>query len=153
IDGHQKVDVLRQLGESGAWCCVWDVSDEEALLLLATLNRLEGQDVPAKRAALIAELEAHTTLAALAGLLPEDEAELEATLQLLDVDVDGLLQRLTEEADKVAAAGPQLFSFAVDGTDAPTVEQALGQATSALSGPNRRGRALVMLARKYLEVA
>jgi len=151
LDGHQRADALRELGEESAWCCVWDVSDEEALILLGTLNRLEGQDVPGRRAALIAELEAHHTLAELARLLPEDEAQLESTLRILDMDVDGLLQRLTAEADRAAASGPQLFSFAVEPQDAPAVEEAIARAVANLSGTNRRGQALVLLAQKYLE--
>jgi ParB-like chromosome segregation protein Spo0J len=153
LDGHQRADVLRALGETTAVCYVWPASDEEALVLIATLNRLEGQDVPGRRAALIAELRAHNTLAELARLLPEDEAQLEATLDLLDFDVDGLLQRLTAEADRAAAEALQLFTFAVDPGDAPTVEEAVRLAASTLAGRNRRGRALVLLARRYLEGA
>jgi ParB-like chromosome segregation protein Spo0J len=151
LDGHQRAEVLRELGEEAAWCVVWDVTDEDALVLLATLNRLEGQDVPGKRAALIAGLEAHQTLAELARLLPEDEAQLESTMRLLDMDVEGLLQRLTEEAERIAASGPQLFSFAVEPEDAPAVEEAIAHAVANLSGTNRRGQALVLLAQKYLE--
>jgi len=153
LDGHQRADVLRELGETTAICYVWPASDEEALVLIATLNRLEGQDVPGRRAALIAELQTHETLAELARLLPEDEAQLEATLDLLDFDVEGLLARLTEEVDGASAEGPQLFSFAVEPQDAPTVERAIGRAMSTLSGRNRRGGALVLLARQYLEGA
>jgi hypothetical protein len=98
----------------------------------------------------IAGLQAHKTLAELARLLPEDEAQLEATLELLDFDVDGLLARLTEEADRAAAEGPQLLTFAVDAEDAPLVEAALEAAASDLSGRNRRGRALVILVQCYL---
>ncbi len=151
LDGHQRWQVLLELGEEYAWCLVWEVSDEEALILLVTLNRLEGQDVPGRRAALIAELEAHHTLAELARLLPEDEAELESTLRLLDTDVDGLLRRLTEEAGRAAMQGPVLFSFAVQTEEAPAVEEAVNRAAAGLSGLNRRGRALVILARRYLE--
>ncbi len=151
LDGHQRVDVLRELGEATAVCYLWPASDEEALVLLATLNRLEGQDMPGRRAALIAELQSHGTLAELARLLPEDETELEATLQLLDLDVDALLARLTDEADRAAAEGPQLFTFAVDADDAPTVQAAIDRAISILSGRNRRGQALVLFARSYLE--
>jgi ParB-like chromosome segregation protein Spo0J len=151
LDGHQRVDVLRELGEATAVCYLWPTSDEEALVLLATLNRLEGQDVPGRRAALIAELQSHGTLAELARLLPEDETELEATLQILDLDVDALLARLTDEADRAAAEGPQLFTFAVNADDAPTVQAAIDRAISILLGRNRRGQALVLLARSYLE--
>jgi ParB-like chromosome segregation protein Spo0J len=153
MDGHQRADVLRELGETTAVCYVWPASDEEALILVATLNRLEGQDIPGRRAALIAELQAHETLADLARLLPEDEAQLEATLELLDFDIEGLVERLTEEANRSAAEGPQLFTFAVDAEDGPAVEEAIERAASAFTGRNRRGRALVLLAQKFMEGA
>src|SRR5688572_19461091 len=56
LDGHHRVGVLRDLGHTEARCDVWDVTDREAKLLLATLNRLQGQDVPIRRAELIHEL-------------------------------------------------------------------------------------------------
>ncbi len=150
LDGHQRDDVLRELGEATAVCYLWPASDEEALVLVATLNRLEGDDVPGRRATLIAELASHHTLAELAQLLPESEAELEAAMELFDTDVDGLLARLTEEAEKAAAEGPQLMAFAVDAEDALVVEAAIDAAASDLSGSNRRGRALVILSLAYL---
>jgi len=153
LDGHQRWQVLLELGEEYGWCLIWDVTDEEALILLATLNRLEGEDVPGRRAALIAELQAHHTLAELARLLPENEAQLESTLQLLDIDIDGLVKRLSDEAERAAAEGPVLLSFAVDPDEAPAVEEAIANAAANLPGPNRRGRALVIIARKYLEEA
>jgi ParB family chromosome partitioning protein len=151
LAGHKRADVLRALGYTHAACLVWDVNDHEALLLLAALNRLRGEDVPAKRAALIAELEAHQSLAELARLLPENETDLEATLLLLDFDVEGLLARLSEESDRAAAEASQLFTFAAEPEDAPAVEAAVERAAATLSGSNRRGRALVVLSRKYLE--
>ena len=151
LDGRHRAEVLRNLGEEGAWCYLWPATDDEALILVATLNRLEGEDVPGKRAALIAELESHRTLADLAQLLPETEAELEAALEFQDFDVDGLLARLTEEADKAAAEAPQLLTFAVRPEDTTVVEEAIERAASTLAGHNRRGRALVLISRKYLE--
>ena len=151
LDGRHRAEVLRKLGEEGAWCYLWPATDEEALILVATLNRLEGQDVPGRRAALITELETHRTLAELARLLPETEAELEATRNLIDLDVDGLMARLSQEAELTTAHGPQLFTFAVDANDAPAVRAAIDSALSTLSRRNRRGHALVLLARKYLE--
>jgi ParB family chromosome partitioning protein len=153
MDGHQRADVLRELGETTALCYVWPASDEEALVLVATFNRLEGQDIPGKRALLISQLQTHHTLAELARLLPEDEGQLEATLDLLDLDVEGLIARLTEEVERTAAQGPQLFAFAVEPEDAPAVEEAVERAASMLTGRNRRGGALVLLARRYLEGA
>ena len=56
LDGHQRLDVLRRLGHQEATCYVWPCDDRTALVLLATLNRLEGQDDPLKRAELLREL-------------------------------------------------------------------------------------------------
>ena len=56
LDGHQRLDILRRLGHQEATCYVWPCDDRTALVLLATLNRLEGQDDPLKRAELLREL-------------------------------------------------------------------------------------------------
>ncbi len=49
LDGHHRVAILRELGHTEARCDVWEVDDREARLLLATLNRLQGQE-PAPQA-------------------------------------------------------------------------------------------------------
>ena len=68
LDGHQRWQVLKYLRHQEALCYVWPCDDHTALILLATLNRLEGQDDPLKRAELLREL---TQLAS-----PEDLAQL-----------------------------------------------------------------------------
>lgn len=84
LDGHHRVAALRKLGEAAVRCVVWDVGDEEALTLLATLNRLQGQDDPKRRAALLQELASlpGVDLKALHEKLPEDRAGLQALLKL-----------------------------------------------------------------------
>jgi hypothetical protein len=71
LNGHHRAEVLRQLGHTHARCDVWNVSDEDALVLLATLNRLEGRDDPAARARLVAKLAGDRSPEDLARLLPE----------------------------------------------------------------------------------
>jgi ParB-like nuclease domain len=150
LDGEQRFDVLIELGADEVWCCLWPCDDQEALILLATLNRLEGQDVPGRRAALIAELEAHASLAELAKLLPETEAELRQTRALLEFDIETLMADLTAQADRVAAESPALFTFVVPADDADEVRRAIGTAAGPLEGTNKNGRALVLLARRFL---
>ena len=150
LDGHQRVDVLRHLGIRTATCLVWDVTDHDALVLVATLNRLRGEDNPGRRAALVRELAAEQTLAELARLLPEDQAELEEAINFPDLDVETLVAELTAQAEREASRGPQLFSFAIDPSDAPTVEAAIEAAASRTSGLNRRGQALVRMAEALL---
>ncbi len=50
LNGAQRLQVLASLGQLEALCYLWPCSDETALLLLATLNRLHGRDAPLKRA-------------------------------------------------------------------------------------------------------
>jgi len=71
LNGHHRAEVLRQLGHTHARCDVWNVSDEDALVLLATLNRLEGRDDPAARARLVAKMAGDRSPEDLARLLPE----------------------------------------------------------------------------------
>ena len=46
LDGHQRVEVGRELGWEKIPCYIWPCDDATALVLLATLNRLHGEDVP-----------------------------------------------------------------------------------------------------------
>lgn len=83
LDGHHRVAALRQLQRASARCVVWEVDDDEAAMLLATLNRLQGQDDPRKRAALVATLQDRGgALATLAQRLPERVEQLESLLRL-----------------------------------------------------------------------
>jgi ParB-like chromosome segregation protein Spo0J len=151
LDGAQRKAVLESMGVAEAWCLVWEVSDHDALLLLAALNRLRGEDVPARRAALLAALSEHDPLAELARLLPEDEAELSATIALSRFELDAFVAELEQQARRQRAALPRVYSFAVDPADAALVDRALAAALEGLSGRNRQARALVRLAAHYLE--
>lgn len=82
IDGHHRVEALRRIGRASARCVVWDVDDAGALLLLATLNRLQGQDDPRKRAVLVGQLHEHLDLKALSARLPEDRDRLRKLMRM-----------------------------------------------------------------------
>ncbi|TAJ19867.1 MAG: hypothetical protein EPO65_05470 [Dehalococcoidia bacterium] len=151
IDGAQRSGALRLLGHAEATCFLWPCDDATALLLLATLNRLHGEDLPYRRAELLAELEALVPRDLLSSLLPEDASTLDATLALLDVDRERLLDDLTAAAAERSARGPRLISFAVAVDDEPVIEAAVVAASEGLSGPNRRGRALALVCAGYLE--
>ncbi len=74
------MQALRRLDRATARCDVWEVDDAEALLLLATLNRLQGQDDPHKRAVLVGALAARRgmTLPQLSRELPDRGDQLKA---------------------------------------------------------------------------
>ena len=151
LDGKHRVEALRRLGLREALCYFWPCDDAEALVLLATLNRLEGEDVPARRADLLAELSALLPPEQLAELLPEDAAQINDTIALLDLDAERLLADLELAATRQRAAGPRLVSFAVLPEDEAVIEEAIAAAAVGLDGRNTRGRALGLLARRYLD--
>ncbi|MBN2581811.1 MAG: ParB N-terminal domain-containing protein [Planctomycetes bacterium] len=167
LNGHHRLEVLRQLGRATARCEVWDVDDEQALVLLATLNRLEGRDDPMRRAALLARLAGAADvrrLAQLARLLPEDRAALKRAMDLAH-------KPLPTPLDPSQVAEPlQPMTFFLDGREHRTVERALGLArrrpqpspsnappreTPATDADRRphspRADALVRLAESYLQ--
>lgn len=149
LDGHQRAAVLGRIGSTDARCYVWPCDDATALMLLATLNRLEGQDDPRLRAALLRDLSAVLAPDELALLLPEDPSALRNGLALLDLDVDALLADLAQRSAE--GNGLRAITFAVSPEDEAAIEAAVAAAAAALDGTNRRGRALAAIARAYTE--
>lgn len=82
LDGHHRVEVLRSIGHDAANVVVWPVDDEQAMVLLASLNRLQGEDDPRKRAALLGKLRESMPISELAKRLPEDAARVKKLLEL-----------------------------------------------------------------------
>ncbi len=149
IDGYNRVEVLKQLGHQTVTCYIWPCDDQTALRLLATLNRLEGQDVPARRASLFKELADLTSPEELAQLLPESANEIEQTLSLLEFDVDSLMADLDNAAKKEHATAPRLISFGVLPDDEEIVMSTVDRLAAEMDGKNRRGRALAEICRSF----
>jgi len=151
LDGHHRIAVLRELGHVDALCDVWEVDDREANMLLATLNRLEGQDVPIRRAHLVHELLGVMSLSDLAGLLPETDGQLEDLHALLEFPADevaALLDEQTEEEEKVL---PRVMSFVVTPDQERLIEQAVELASDGTPGRDRKARGLANLAQHFLK--
>lgn len=148
IDGHHRLQVAQQLGWETLPCQIWNVSETEAKLALATLNRLRGNDIPQKRAELIADLLDTLPAPDLADLLPESEREIQDLLQLLSLETDTIQQALQAELEKEQAELPVALGFLLQPPEAQLVETALQQAN-----PNNRADALIHLVKHYLEQA
>ena len=151
LDGHHRVEVLRDLGHAEVRCDVWNVNDREAKLLLATLNRLQGQDLPARRAELLHELLGEMNIGDLAGLLPETEKQIEELHALLEFpaeEIAALLEAEAEEAEKVL---PRVMSFVVSPEQEELIERAVELASDGTPGRDRKARGLTILARKFVE--
>lgn len=151
LDGHHRVAVLKELGYTEARCDVWDVSDREAKLLLATLNRLEGQDLPIRRANLIHELLGEMSQADLSGLLPEDDRQIEELHALLQFPAEEIAAQLEEEAEEAEKVLPRVITFVVTPDQEEVIDQAVELASNGAQGKDRRAKGLFNLARRYLE--
>jgi ParB-like chromosome segregation protein Spo0J len=151
LDGHHRVEILRALGHTEARCDIWDVDDREAKLLLATLNRLEGQDVPIRRAELIHELLGEMSLGDLGGLLPETDKQLEELESLLQFPADEIASLLEAEAEEAEKVLPRVLTYVVTAEQEELIEKAVELASDGTAGRDRKARGLSNLARSYME--
>ena len=151
LDGHHRVAVLRELGHTEARCDVWNVDDREARLLLATLNRLQGQDQPLRRAELIHELLAEMNVQDLGGLLPESEKQLEELHALLEFPAEEVAVLLQQQADDAEKVLPRVMTFVVTPDQEEVIEAAVEAASDGTPGRDRRARGLMNLASRFLQ--
>jgi ParB-like chromosome segregation protein Spo0J len=151
LDGHHRIRVLRDLGHREARCDVWDVDDRETKILLATLNRLEGQDEPFRRAQLIHELLGEMRSDDLAGLLPEDESQIADLHALLEFPADEIADQLARQAEEDEKTLPVVMTFVVLPQQAETILRAVEAASDGITGRDRKARGLLNLAKAFLE--
>jgi len=151
LDGHHRVKVLEDLGHPSARCDVWNVDDREAKLLLATLNRLQGQDAPIRRAQLIHELLGEMNLDDLSGLLPETDKQLEELHALLEFPAEEIAEQLEAEAEEAEKVLPRVISFVVTPEQEELIETAVEKASDGTPGRDRKARGLTNLAKRFLE--
>ena len=150
LDGHHRIAVLRELGHAEARCDIWEVDDREANLLLATLNRLEGQDIPIRRAQLIHELLGDMSIGDLAGLLPETDGQLEELHTLLEFPADEIAALLDEQAEEEEKVLPRVLSFVVTPDQEQLIEEAVELASDGTPGRDRKARGLANLALHFM---
>jgi ParB-like chromosome segregation protein Spo0J len=84
INGHHRWQALRELVYETAEAIVWDIDDQHADILLATLNRLGGSDVLEKKLALLKRLSQRMEARKLAKLLPQTARQIERLTSILD---------------------------------------------------------------------
>ena len=146
LNGHHRREVLAELGYECANCVVWDVSDDEALMLLATLNRLGGSDDPYRRGRLLEDLSGRYASKEMLRGLPERREQM---AKLLELD---RAVRVVEPADIAAAGRLQAMSFFVTVEQKAVIEKALCKAmgTEGLKEKVSRGERLFVVSRGYM---
>lgn len=90
LDGHQTREILVDLGWKRINIDGWTgISDEDSLVLLATLNRLHGESVVEKQEKLLAALLKSHPATDLDEILVESQAEVEALVKRLEAHPHG----------------------------------------------------------------
>lgn len=143
INGHHRCEALRKLGHRTAQAVVWNVTDEQTDVLLATLNRLGGRDMLDRKLAILRRLSSQHSCRDLAKLLPATK---------------GQLERLTGRVPLAQARRQKAKAFAVpvvffvSEAQQQRIEEALSKApTPGEAGTRaaRRAAALTDIAQQY----
>jgi len=143
ISGHQRARALRQLGYKKADCIIRDFDDEDAKLLLASLNRLTGKDKLEKKRELICRLSERVGAGELSKIIPYTKGQIEKLCSL----------KMPQEPAKIegrAFAKPVVFFVSEE--QSKVIEEALAAAEGTAAGDNRavrRGEALVLIAQQW----
>jgi hypothetical protein len=120
--------------------------------MLSQRATLRGTENRPRRGVLLQELMAILPAEAVAKLLPDSAAGIAKMIGAGAESGAGLGERLQELTDKGAKNGQRLLSFSLTPANAEVVEQALTRAAvGGLDGSTRRGTALAIVARRYLE--
>ena len=149
LGGYHRWGIAKELGYETVPCVIVDLDDRRAKILSVNLNELKGQSLPNLLAELIHDLSKELTLVDLETQLPYSINDLKDSLELLKIP-DGLDALLEAEAARQERDRPTILSFVVENAD--VVEEAI-DAVKMRQGIGTRGRALVELARHYLESA
>jgi hypothetical protein len=144
INGHHRREALEKLGHETADVVVWPVNDEQAAVLLGTLNRLNGRDSIEKKLKLLRKLRAHMPVHDMSRLLPQTHGQLVRLLARRP-----LVRQKPQTADAVAIP----LVFFVDEMQRSAIESALSRAIDSADAKGRarkRAGALMQIAECFL---
>ena len=146
INGHHRIEVLRELGKSQADCIVWDADDDQTRILLATLNRLSGTADAHKKCALYRKLSEKFDSARLSKMLSDGKERIDKLLALNQASISS--------PSPMPEALPEAMVFFLNGSQKPIVEKAIDSAAGVSNQQimaRRRADALVKIASAYME--
>lgn len=144
LNGHARLEVLRELGITDAKCDVWEVTESQSRLFLAILNKLRGSDVADLRMNLLFDLLREHPREELAAHVPETVSYL------------ARLERLPEEIKKKGLKAPRekpdviIVNFYLTSEQHHVVSRALDDIAEKF-GLSDCSQALARLAELYLE--
>jgi ParB family chromosome partitioning protein len=139
INGHHRWQALEKLGYKTCDAIVWDIDDQQADILLATLNRLGGSDVLEKKLALLKRLNIRTEAGRLAKLLPQTAKQIERLASLASGRPSLVAQGTGDENRATVFLNPLVFF--VNDKQQEIIENALSLARARCTGKNEKTKA------------
>lgn len=151
LSGNQRLSVLKELQKKTAPCCVVELGDAEARLLVQALNRIQGEDDLGLKAELVRAILEKLPQDEVLALLPETAESLGA---LASLGQESMAEHL-QAWQKAQEARLRHFQVQLTSDQMAVVEQALAQALPAAKkakgdNPNVRGVALFLVCKAYL---
>jgi len=151
LSGNQRLKVLKEMGVTTVPCVVVELRDAQAMLLSQVLNRIRGEDDFGVKAELVRRMLDEIPEGNVLSLLPETEDSLRALSSLGQED----LAEHLEAWERAQEARLRHLTFQLSDSQKEVVEEALERVvagvTKAEENPNKRGNALYLLCRTYLE--
>ena len=138
INGHRRVEALRQLGHETVQAIVWKIDDEQTDVLLATLNRLGGRDTLEKKLTVLRRLGRKRSVHDLAKLVPQTHGQLHRLLSRRPLSPTALGRQPLYAIPLV---------FFVNEAQQRTIEEALAPAVAQSSETTRAAKRAAALAR------
>jgi len=92
LDGHQRLNVLRDLGYDKIKCDVWEVDEKTELILLSTLNKLKGKSIGEKKRALFEELAKHMEPEKIREIAPERKDFLNEMFKITEIKKNAIYE-------------------------------------------------------------
>lgn len=145
LNGRHRVRALSRLGRTHADCVVFAADDAQALVYLATLNKLSGRDNIHKKCRLIERLCTHFDSRQLARLLPDSRTAIER--------LDGMARRQPLPPPRAAKPFLLPLTFFVTEPQHRLISEAFDKAvtdTEHATRTEKRLLALCRIAKDYL---
>ena len=144
LNGHHRVEALKTLGIDKVDCIAWDVDDAEAMVLLATLNRLGGNDQLPRKIKLYKKMTKQIDFKKLLKQLPDNKKSIQRLASLIE-------KPPVCTAEKPVFLGPMVFFLDDKQTD--LVERALAKADcdgSEGTKAQKKSTAIIKISEAYL---
>ena len=152
LSGNHRLRVLRRMGFTWVLCVIVELDDSQAKLLAQVLNRVQGEDDLGLQVEVVREVLKTIPQSDVLSLLPESAASLEALSSLGAEDLAEQL-RAWQQA-QAARLHHMIFQLSAD--QVKVIDEAIDTAAARRTNgggtaSTRRGNALYLLCREYLE--